>query len=152
MLPKLHQPPSRPFLFLHCFHHDRGRAGDRRGVNQGRTWKRDKVVRWKNIASWIGYKDHTVAGKPGFLFFLHQRVRINQIVKIENSWQVKKMNWCHEIGLDSRASFGKPRSSPSKNEPLSQEMHLKIPLLSQGLKLSNSKPGCRVSALHFFVK
>ncbi len=31
-------------------------------------------------------------------------------------------------------------------------MHLKIPLLSRGLKLSNSKPGCRVSALHFFVK
>ncbi len=29
---------------------------------------------------------------------------------------------------------------------------LKIPLLSLGLKLSNSKPGCRVSALHFFVK
>ncbi len=31
-------------------------------------------------------------------------------------------------------------------------MHSKIPLLSRGLKLSNSKPGCRVSALHFFVK
>ncbi len=31
-------------------------------------------------------------------------------------------------------------------------MHLKIPLFSRGLKLSNSEPGCRVSALHFFVK
>jgi hypothetical protein len=31
-------------------------------------------------------------------------------------------------------------------------MQLKIPLLSWGLKLSNSKPGCRVSALQFFVK
>jgi hypothetical protein len=31
-------------------------------------------------------------------------------------------------------------------------MHLKIPLLSRGLKLSNPKPGCRVSALHFSVK
>ncbi len=31
-------------------------------------------------------------------------------------------------------------------------MHLKIPLSSRGLKLSNCKPGCRVSALHFFVK
>jgi hypothetical protein len=50
------------------------------------------------------------------------------------------------------SSFRKPRSSPSKNELFSQEMHLKIPLLSRGLKLSNSKPGCRVSALHFFVK
>jgi hypothetical protein len=51
-------------------------------------------------------------------------------------------------------SFRKPRSSPrkEKTEPFSQEMHLKIPLLSQGLKLPNSKPGCRVSALHFFVK
>ncbi len=29
---------------------------------------------------------------------------------------------------------------------------MKIPLLSRGLKLPNSKPGCRVSAPHFFVK
>jgi hypothetical protein len=49
-------------------------------------------------------------------------------------------------------SFRKLRSSLPKNKPFSQGMHLKIPLLSQGLKLSNSKPGCRVSALHFFVK
>jgi hypothetical protein len=50
-------------------------------------------------------------------------------------------------------SFRKLQSSPpKKNEPFSQEMHLKIPLPSQGLILSNSKPGCRVSALHFFVK
>ncbi len=41
---------------------------------------------------------------------------------------------------------------PQKNEPFSQEMHLKIPPSSQGLKLSNSKPEYRVSALHFFVK
>jgi hypothetical protein len=44
-------------------------------------------------------------------------------------------------------SFRKPQSSPPKNKPLSQEMHLKIPLSSHGLKLSNSKPGCKVSAL-----
>jgi hypothetical protein len=36
-------------------------------------------------------------------------------------------------------SSRKPRSSPPKNEPFSQEKHLKIPLLSWGLKLSNSK-------------
>jgi hypothetical protein len=39
-----------------------------------------------------------------------------------------------------------------KNEPFSQEIHLKIQLLSRGSKLSYSKPGCEVSALHFFVK
>jgi hypothetical protein len=43
-------------------------------------------------------------------------------------------------------------SSPPKNEPSRKEMHLKIPLLSQSLKLSKSKPGCIVLALHFFVK
>jgi hypothetical protein len=48
------------------------------------------------------------------------------------------------------SSFIKPRSSPPKNEPFSQDMHLKIPILSRGLKLSNSKPGCKVSVLHFF--
>jgi hypothetical protein len=31
-------------------------------------------------------------------------------------------------------------------------MHLKIPLLSRGLKVSNSKPGCKLSALDLFVK
>ncbi len=45
-----------------------------------------------------------------------------------------------------------PDHHPPKNEPFSQEMHLKIPRLCRGLKFSNSKPGCRVSALHFFVK
>ncbi len=49
-------------------------------------------------------------------------------------------------------SFRKPRPSPSKTEPFSPEMHLKIPLLSLSSKLSNSKPGYRVSALNFFVK
>jgi hypothetical protein len=39
-----------------------------------------------------------------------------------------------------------------KNEPFSQEMHLKIILSSRGLKLPNSKSGYGVSALHFFVK
>jgi hypothetical protein len=37
-------------------------------------------------------------------------------------------------------------------KPFSKEMYLKMPLLSRGLKLPNSKPGCRVSALHFFMK
>jgi hypothetical protein len=40
----------------------------------------------------------------------------------------------------------------AKNEPFSQEMHVKIPLSTWGLKLSNSKPRFGVSALHFFVK
>jgi hypothetical protein len=35
-------------------------------------------------------------------------------------------------------SFRKPRSSYPKNEPFSQEMHLKILFLGRGLKLSNS--------------
>jgi hypothetical protein len=49
-----------------------------------------------------------------------------------------------DIGAFTQVStpiFEKPRSSPPKNEPFSQEMHLKIPLVSPGLKLSNSKPG-----------
>ncbi len=49
-------------------------------------------------------------------------------------------------------SFRKPRSSPQRNKPFSQKTQLKIPLSSRDLKLSISKPGCRVSALHFFVK
>ncbi len=31
-------------------------------------------------------------------------------------------------------------------------MHLKIPFFSKGLRISNSKPGCKVSAPHYFVK
>jgi hypothetical protein len=41
---------------------------------------------------------------------------------------------------------------PQKNEPFSQEMHLKMPPLSLDLKLANPKPVYRVSALHLFVK
>ncbi len=48
--------------------------------------------------------------------------------------------------------FQKTPSNTPKNEPFSQEMHLKIPLQSRDLKLSNSKPSCRVSALHSCVK
>jgi hypothetical protein len=39
-----------------------------------------------------------------------------------------------------------------KNEPFSQERHLKISLLGRSLKLSNSKPGCRAPAIHCFCK
>jgi hypothetical protein len=54
------------------------------------------------------------------------------------------------IGLDL---FPKnPDHQPAKKQPFNQEIHLKIPLLSRDLNLKNSKPGCRVSALHFFVK
>jgi hypothetical protein len=49
-------------------------------------------------------------------------------------------------------SFQKtPISIPPKDEPFNQEMHLKMPLLSLGLILSNLQPECRVSALHFFM-
>jgi hypothetical protein len=43
-------------------------------------------------------------------------------------------------------------ASAAKKKVFSQKMHLKIPLLSRDLKVSNSEPGCRVSALRFFVK
>jgi hypothetical protein len=49
-------------------------------------------------------------------------------------------------------SLRKPCLSPSKNEPFRQEMRLKIPFSNRAFILPNSKPGCRVSALHFFVK
>ncbi len=45
-----------------------------------------------------------------------------------------------------------PHHHSEKNDPFRQGVHSKIPLLSRGLKLSNSKPGCRVSALPFFCK
>jgi hypothetical protein len=71
-------------------------------------------------------------------------------------WRQKKVSELRgDIGairLVLTPSFRKPRSPPLKNEPSSQEMHLKIPLSSWDLKLSNSKPGCWASALHFFVK
>ncbi len=60
------------------------------------------------------------------------------------SWEAKLVQY---IALDSIFQ----NAPPEKKEPLSQEMHLKIQLLSRGLKLSNSKPCCRVSALYFFI-
>ncbi len=57
------------------------------------------------------------------------------VKKIKN-WRVESRHWCHQIGLDSQ----NPDHHTQQNEPFSQEMHLKIPLPSLGLKLSNSKP------------
>jgi hypothetical protein len=57
------------------------------------------------------------------------------------------------IGLDSLVQK-RPNlqsSCPIKIELFSQEMHLKILLSSRGLKLTNFKAGCRVSALLFFL-
>ncbi len=69
----------------------------------------------------------------------------------KKSSRVKMQNSCHLlIGLDN--SFRKPWTSPPKNEQFSQEMHLKIPLLSRGLRLSGSKPSSRVSVIDFYVK
>ncbi len=54
---------------------------------------------------------------------------------------------------ESSGHLGKKTvSSSQKTEQFSQEVHLKTPLSSRGLKLSNSKPGCRISALHFCAK
>ncbi len=64
------------------------------------------------------------------------------------SWGVERRHWCHLIGLD--CLFQKLLSTP-KNKPFIQEMHLKTPLLSRGLKLFSSKPGCRVSDLHILL-
>jgi hypothetical protein len=72
-------------------------------------------------------------------------------MKTEEKFASSEESFCAIIWVLT-PSFRKPRSTPPKNEPFSQEMHLKIPLLSWGWKLSNSKPGCRVSALDFFVK
>ncbi len=48
-------------------------------------------------------------------------------------------------------SSRKPRSSPTKNKPSSKDMHLKMPIWSRSMKLSNSKPGCRVSGSQLFT-
>jgi hypothetical protein len=59
-----------------------------------------------------------------------------------------------DIRLVSNPFFRKIQIHPTKkkNEPSGQEMHLKIPLSSRGLKSSNSKTGRKVAALHIFVK
>jgi hypothetical protein len=44
------------------------------------------------------------------------------------------------------------RSHKENNEPFSQEMHMKLSILSQDLILSNYTRGCGVSALHSFSK
>jgi hypothetical protein len=49
-------------------------------------------------------------------------------------------------------SFKKSQQLSPKIEPFNHEMRLKMPLSSRGMELSNYKPGCKVSALHFFVK
>jgi hypothetical protein len=54
------------------------------------------------------------------------------------------------MGLDFLFQRTPIITTKKKNDPVSQEMQLKIPILGQGLKFS--KTGCGVSALNFFVK
>jgi hypothetical protein len=70
--------------------------------------------------------------------------------KIKENFWVAWLHECPLMGLDS--FFRKNHSSYPKNEPVSQKMRLKVLLLSRGLKWSNAKPGCGVSAYHLFVK
>jgi hypothetical protein len=54
------------------------------------------------------------------------------------------------MGLDSL--FQKtPIITPTKQTVQSEDA-FEDTAFKRGLKLSNSKPGCRVSAIHFFVK
>jgi hypothetical protein len=54
------------------------------------------------------------------------------------------------LNIPSLPLSEKPYHRP-QSELFSQKMHLKISLLGQGLKVTNYKPGCGVSALHYFV-
>jgi hypothetical protein len=62
----------------------------------------------------------------------------------EASFVPKNRSWLHLPEY-----FG---SSPLKNEPLSQNLHLKISRLGCRLKLSNSKSCCKVAVLHLLLK
>jgi hypothetical protein len=64
--------------------------------------------------------------------------------------RVEKRHWCHQIGLDYLFQ-NTPSINPLNNDPSSHGMHLKMQLLSRGLKLSYPDPSCRVPALHFFA-
>jgi hypothetical protein len=59
----------------------------------------------------------------------------------------KRENWSYLIGLVLPLSENVHWSSSPNNELFSQEMHLKISLVSKGLKLSNFNPGWSDSAL-----
>ncbi len=64
----------------------------------------------------------------------------------KTSWRVERRHWPYSIGILT-PSFRKPRCSPPKNEPLSQEMHLKILHLSSGLKISGAVEKLRFTYL-----
>jgi hypothetical protein len=73
-------------------------------------------------------------------------------VKKENelgSWEATLFSLLDGSWIPPFIKFRSP-PPPKKIEPFSQEMHLKIMLLSRGLKLPNPKPCYRVSALYFF--
>jgi hypothetical protein len=54
----------------------------------------------------------------------------------QKSWRVKRRHWRNLIGLDSLFQKTPMFTPKKKNEPLSQEMHLKILHLCIGLKMS----------------
>jgi hypothetical protein len=68
---------------------------------------------------------------------------------LATSYEMKLKRWNISGVLDS-LSFSKPQSTPPK-KLFSQEMYLKIPLSSRGLKWSNLEPHPVVSASRVFT-
>jgi hypothetical protein len=53
--------------------------------------------------------------------------------KQKRGWRIERRHWRHSIGLDSLSQ--KTPMFTQKNEPLGQEMHLKLLQFSSGLKM-----------------
>jgi hypothetical protein len=72
-------------------------------------------------------------------------------VETKNSWRVGRRHEWQVIGPDSlfpKTTIIAPKKQ-NKNKLFSKEMQLQLPLLSRGLKLSNSKPGSIVRVFTF---
>ncbi len=139
--------------------HVRHPDNDRRSAGDARR-KRQSQIEWNEATR--GGSTYSIASgtawETAHLRFIAGLVSWTTMIRVLSMWREKNMlAGCWEATMVTLDRCWLPLSEnpdhhPQKNEPFSQEMHLKIPLLSRGLKVSNSNPGCRVSALHFFVK
>jgi hypothetical protein len=116
----------------------------------GKTRRRQETEHCPKSFTWRSHRGNIRDTSP----YAHTTHKTDDVYawNIDVRNERKLANQLEPLGRSYVPLSEKPRSSLSKNNPFNQKLQLKIPLLNRGLELPCSKPGCRVSAIPFFVK
>jgi hypothetical protein len=105
------------------------------------TWATPSTYRHsrKYVSAWLTAVKIQTYRKRSVYWCMYYTASIQSTIDVQTkkkSWLVERRHWRHSIGLNWVPLSENTDVHPPKNEPLSKEMHLKIPHFSSGLKMS----------------